>query len=250
MRITKTIALLISIALLACDSGSGLETAGATGQGGSMTRFAIYNEYLYVVDQSMLNIFNIRDKTFENVGVMQVGSGLETIFALDGRLYFGAMDGMYIFSLSQPTEPSFLFKYSHIYSCDPVFVQDSRAFVTLSNGSGCNRGLNALEIIDINDPTAPVLIQNYPMLSPRGLSIDDNLLFLCEGDNGFKVYNVSDEGNIQLLTHLTSFKAYDVIARNGVVIITGEDGIFQYRYDTATGALELMSSIPVHRSEV
>ncbi len=250
MQLIKPIILVIGAALLACESDTDSENGDSVGQGGSMTRFAVYEEYLYVVDHSTLNIFNIHDDSFEKVGEVPVDGTLETIFASNGYLYLGAMDGMYIFSLEQRAEPSFLFRYAHIISCDPVFVQANRAFVTLSTGASCNRGSNALEIIDITDPYAPVLIQNYPMLSPGGLSVDGNLLFLCEGSNGFKVYDISNEKDIQLLTHLTDFHSYDVIARNGTLIVTGEDGIFQYSYDTVTGALESLSSIPVYRAEL
>ncbi|MEJ7644954.1 MAG: hypothetical protein WKF87_10185 [Chryseolinea sp.] len=250
MRLIKTIIILVSASLLACDDSNSEQNGTATGQGGSMTRFAIQGEYLYVVDQSMLNVFNTQNDIFEKVGEVPVGGGLETIFASNGYLYLGAIDGMYIFSLADPSQPSFQFRYAHIVSCDPVFVQGNRAFVTLSSGTTCNRGANALEIIDITDPYAPVLIQNYSMTSPRGLSVDNNLLFLCEGINGFKVYDISNEQNIQLLTHLTMIHSYDVIARNGLLIITGKDGIFQYSYDRVTGSLVLRSTIPVHRSEL
>ena len=249
MRSTKLIIFLFAVAALACQDDSGSESL-TTGQGGSMTRFAIHNNYLYVVDHAQLNIFDIHDNSFERVGEVPVNLGLETIATRNEFLYLGANDGMYIYSLADPGAPSFVFKYSHIISCDPVFVQGNRAFVTLRNGGACNRGANALEIIDIANPNDPTLIENYQMQSPHGLSVDNDLLFLCEGDNGFKVFDISDEKNIQLLTHLTSFKAYDVIARNGVLIITGEDGVFQYRYDSVTGALELLSSIPVNRAEV
>jgi len=250
MRLTRIILYLFGCALLACDGESSAENGGFSGQGGSMTRFALYEQHLYVVDRLNLNIFNIGNDTFEKVGQINIGGGLETIFASNGYLYLGAMDGMYIYSLAERSQPSFLFRYQHIVSCDPVFVQGNRAFVTLSNGISCNRGANALEIIDISDPYAPVLVENYPMLSPRGLSVDGNLLFLCEGIHGFKVYDISNEKQIRLITHLTTFHSYDVIARDGIAVITGENGIFQFAYDIVTGSFEPLSSIPVHRPEL
>jgi len=250
MRLTKLILmLLLGTAIVACQGDSSADTS-ATGQGGSMTRFAILNNYLYVVDQAQINVFRVQESVFEKVGNVSVNFGLETIFARGEFLYLGANDAMYIYSLAQPELPSFIFRYSHIVSCDPVVVQGTRAYVTLSAGSFCNRGSNALEIIDISNPTSPTLVSNYPMLSPHGLAIDNNFLFLCEGENGFKVYNISNERQIGLVVHLTDFYAYDVIARNGILVITGDDGVFQYRYDQETGALEMLSKIPVNRSDV
>lgn len=239
----------MGLTVLACENSSSNENF-TTGQGGSMTRFAIQNNYLYVVDHARLNVFDITGNTFQKAGEIEVSNGLETITVLNEYLYLGANDGMYIYSLANPAAPDFVFWYSHIASCDPVFVQGNRAYVTLRNGSACNRGTNALEIIDITNPNNPALVKNYPMTSPHGLAVANNLLFLCEGDNGFKVYDISNEQELKLIAHLTVFKAYDVIARNGTVIVTGEDGVFQYHYDETTGALELLSKIEVNRQEV
>ena len=248
MRLIKVPMLVLLISMAACEGGSEMNSA-ANGQGGSMTRFVINNNYLYVVDHSEINIFNIKDNAFEKAGSVAVSIGLETIFVKGEYLYLGASDAMYIYSLAQPEVPEFIFRYSHIVSCDPVFVQGNRAYVTLRSGSFCNRGSNALEIIDISNPYEPQLISNNPMQSPHGLAVDDNLLFLCEGDNGLKVFNISNEQQIELRTHLNDLHAYDVIARNGVLFVTGENGVFQYRYDPATGTLEMLSKIPVSRPE-
>lgn len=247
MRLTKIIMmLLLAAAIVACQGDSSVD-ASTKGQSGSMTRFAINNDYLYVVDHARINVFNVHDNTFQKLGEVTVGIGLETIFVRGEYLYLGANDAMYIYSLAQPESPTFIFRYSHIISCDPVVVQGNRAYVTLRNGSFCNRGSNALEIIDISNPNSPALISNYPMLSPHGLAVDNNLLFLCEGENGLKVYDISNEQQIELVVHLKDLVAYDLIARNGILVVTGEDGVFQYRFDTGTGTLEMLSKIPVSR---
>ncbi|MEO7989240.1 MAG: hypothetical protein ABI663_06845 [Chryseolinea sp.] len=251
MPITKIIrALFYSVLLIAC-SDSGTESLdNTTGQGGSLTRFAISGNYLYVVDHNAIQVFNTQNNTFEKVNSINVNSGLETIFTKGDYLYLGAQDAMYIYGISNPESPSFIFRYSHITSCDPVIVQGNRAYVTLRSGTFCNRGSNALEILDISNPNNPTLIANYPMTSPYGLGIDENLLFICEGSSGLKVYDISNEQNIQLLKEVNDIDAYDVIPRDGLLTLTGEDGIFQYRYNTETGDVNLISTIPVTREEI
>ena len=135
MRLTKLIILaLFGVMIAACEGDSSVNSS-TTGQGGSMTRFAILNNYLYVVDHSQINVFNIQGSTFQKVGEVGVSIGLETIFARGEYLYLGANDAMYIYSLAQPEAPTFIFRYSHIVSCDPVVVQGNRAYVTLRSGS-------------------------------------------------------------------------------------------------------------------
>jgi hypothetical protein len=244
---------LVAIFLLAvfsgCENDGGMDMAGESGQGGSMARFAINGNHLYLVDHTSIKVFDITGGNFEQLDEVHVGWGMETIFARDEYLYLGARDAMYIYSLEDPVKPSFIFRYQHLVSCDPVVVQGNRAYVTLRSGSSCNRGVNALEIIDISDPYEPALIRNYPMASPHGLGVDGDLLFLCEGEEGLKVFDISDETDIALIEHRDDFFAYDVIPRQGIATVTGEDGIFQFAYGLENQISEL-SKIPVERPDL
>jgi hypothetical protein len=232
-----------------CNSDSTMVSPETIGQGGSMARFAIVESRLYIVDHSKISVFNITENSFVQLDEVIVGAGVETIFALGNYLYLGASDAMYIYSIEDRDHPKFVFRYSHIVSCDPVVVQGNRAYVTLRSGTACNRGDNALEILDISNPYAPILIANYPMISPHGLAVDDLRLFICEGKAGLKMFDISDEKDIKLLHHEQSVFAYDVIARNEVLTLTGEDGIFQYRYNQTEKSLTEISKIPVNRLE-
>jgi hypothetical protein len=202
---------------------------------------------MYLVDNSGVKVFTITSGTFALLKEVPIGFRMETIFARGEYLYMGASDGMYIYSISDPGDPTFVFRYQHIVACDPVVVQGDRAYVTLrTGGEFCNRGINSLEIIDISDPYSPTLITNYPMDSPHGLAVENNTLFLCEGESGFKVFDITDETNIKLVTHRNDFFAYDIIARDGIATVTGEDGIFQFSYEGTD--LKQISKIPVLRN--
>ena len=245
----QSVYLILFVILGSCDADVSTAGEGGIGQGGSMTRFAIQGNRMYVAGQSTIKVFDITNDNFSELNEIAVGFGLETIFAKGTYLYLGANDAMYIYSISNPDQPSFIFRYSHIVSCDPVVVQGNRAYVTMRGGTRCNAGSNALEIIDIEDPYNPKLIQNYPMESPHGLAVDGDMLFICEGEAGLKVFDINNERDIQLKEHLKDFFAYDIIARQGLATITGEDGIFQYSYGPGT-KLGLLSKIPVTRAEL
>jgi hypothetical protein len=53
-----------------------------------------------------------------------------------------------------------------------------------------------------------------------------------------------------LLEHRDDFFAYDVIAREGLATITGEDGIFQFSYGETPDEITLLSKIPVLRADL
>ncbi|NMB52627.1 MAG: hypothetical protein GX999_09890, partial [Bacteroidales bacterium] len=99
-------------------------------------------------------------------------------------------------------------------------------------GNRCTSGQNLLEVIDISSITTPYLVKSYPMFNPHGLGIDGNLLFICDGAAGLKIFDRSDPLDIinNKLAHYPDFFAFDVIPMDGVLMLVGEDGIYQYDY--------------------
>lgn len=79
------------------------------------------------------------------------------------------------------------------------------------------------------------------MKNPHGLSISGNNLFICEGDFGLKSFNASDVLKVveKLLQHLPMIKATDVIAAPNSLIVTGDDGIYQFNYSNASNLKQL-----------
>lgn len=226
------IALLIVTFSCESESSSPMSTDGG-GTGGSMARFAIVGDYLYTVDEWDLKLFNVSTATDPTlVKDIYIGFGIETIFPQENRLFIGSEIGMYIYDISFPENPSRISSYSHIYSCDPVVVEGDFVYVTLhSSGSRCGRNSNELQIVDISDPSRPFMVKSYQMVNPLGLGIDSTTLFVC--DDGLKVYDVSNVNDIQL-KHYFNINAYDVIPLDGLLMITGSDGFYQYSYANDT----------------
>ncbi|MDL5051550.1 hypothetical protein QQ054_36710 [Oscillatoria amoena NRMC-F 0135] len=54
--------------------------------------------------------------------------------------------------------------------------------------------------------------------------------------------------NIALVYQLPALHAYDAIEYSGNLIVTGEDGVFQYQINDQTGSLQHLSTIPVSRT--
>jgi hypothetical protein len=217
-----------------------------TGQGGSMARFALGPNHLYVVDTYNVKVYEINDSgSLVEKTIVQAGFGIETIFIRGEDLFLGANDAMYRYSITDPEIPKFVSRYDHIISCDPVVVNGNYAYVTLRIDVSCRAaGQDALEIIDISNPSSPQLVKSYAVTTPYGLGIDGNTLFLCEGNNGLKIFDVTNPTSISLIKHYPSINSYDVIPRWGTLIMTGADGIFQYDY-TDLSDVRLLSHIAV-----
>lgn len=200
---------------------------------GSTSRFAIDRDALYIVDQSSLRVFNVSNAAAPAAsGSSSIGWNIETIFAYDKHLYIGTSTGMQIFNLNNPFAPQHDATFAHALSCDPVVVQGHYAYVTLHSGSTCNNSVNELEVVDVTNTTAPTIVSTYTMHSPRGLSLDGTALFICDGDEGLKVFDAADVHNIgsHQLGTFSNIQSQDVIAWNKTLLMIGSDGLYEYDY--------------------
>lgn len=201
------------------------------GQGGSMARFKIVDDYLYAVDSHNINIFNISDlsnpKDLEDV---QAGFDIETIFNYGSHLFLGSMRGMYIYDISNPEIPVFVSEFQHGTACDPVVVDGNYAYVTLRGGNWCGATESGLFIVDISNISRPELKTQYPMDGPYGLGIKGDKLFVCDGKSGLKVYNKTDVDNLKMLNHFKNVVTFDVIPLDRTLLMVGDATLYQYEY--------------------
>jgi hypothetical protein len=210
---------------------SSAPTTSTTGQGGSLARFKIVDDYLYAVDFHSINIFNISDlDSPKTLGPVSAGFDIETIFNQGHYLFLGSMSGMFIYDISTPDVPTYVSEFQHGTACDPVVVDGDYAYVTLRGGNACGATDSGLFIIDISNIAKPVLQKEYPMDEPYGLGIKDEKLFICDGDSGLKVYDKTDVDNLVQLNHFKDINTFDVIPLENTLLMTGKDVIYQYKY--------------------
>lgn len=229
------------------SSNAGGNGSNGPGVAGSFARFSIVNNRLYSIDNYQLHSFDITNPA-QPINMNQpvsVGWNVETIFPYKDFLFFGSQNGMIVYSISNPNEPTYVSELQHFRGCDPVVVQDDIAYVTLRNGNPtCGGFENQLDIIDVSDIYDPELIKSYDMHNPHGLGIDENTLFLCDGEDGLKVYDVEDSNDIDELEHYKNIDTYDVIPLEDYLFMIGSDGFRLYDYSDLDD-IHLLSTIPV-----
>ncbi len=156
---------------------------------------------------------------------------------------------MYIYDNTDPSSPKYLSEFVHARACDPVFVQGNTAYVTLSEGNFCANFTNQLDVIDVTDILDPKLVKSYDMYRPKGLSVYDNKLFLCDDKAGLKIYDVTDKEAISSnkLASVQGNTFIEVIHISPTEILAiGPDGIFQYDVGDASSPM-LLSPIEVEK---
>ncbi|HEX2977079.1 MAG TPA: hypothetical protein VHO68_14170 [Bacteroidales bacterium] len=206
-------------------------SSGGVGIGGSMARFGIKDNTLYLVDNNKLSFYDITSpKNPVKAGDNYPGWSIETMFITGNNMFLGTTSGMVIIDITSSRNPVRIANYSHVRSCDPVVVEDTLAYVTLRSGTTCGGSVNSLEVINLKNKVSPQLVISYPMTSPYGLGKNGNLLFVCEGSFGLKIYDASNPRTItsHLLYGYQDIKAFDVIPIGTLLVMIGDDGLYQY----------------------
>lgn len=223
------------------------KSSSPVGKGGSMARFAIAGQHLYTVSYSDLNVFDISsvmNPTFSNTVQLNNNGQIETIFPLEHKLFIGSQSGMFIYNISNASQPQKEGEFGHVRSCDPVIADGDYAYVTLRSGSACQGFTNQLDILQLNDFTNPKLIKSYPLYNPHGLSKDGDLLFICDGKNGLKVFDASDASDLKLIKYIEMSETYDVIASGHIALVVAKDGLYQFDYSNPDD-IHLLSKIGI-----
>lgn len=237
-----------SFMAMANSSGASSGVSGSgVGIGGSMARFGIKDKVLYVVDKNTLKVFDITNKiTPIKINDFNPGWNVETMFLTANKMFLGTTTGMVIFDITNPTSPVSLSFFRHARSCDPVIVDDTLAYVTLRTGTNCGGNLNTLDVVNIKNISLPKIVMSYGLTNPHGLGKDGDLLFICDGSAGLKVFNASDPKNItsNLIYTYPNIRAYDVIPIGKLLVLIGDDGLYQYNYSNVKN-ITLLSSILV-----
>ncbi|SFD12331.1 LVIVD repeat-containing protein [Algibacter pectinivorans] len=202
-----------------------------TGVGGSLARFQIVNKYLYAVgnyEMAIFNIQNLKEPVLENT--TYAGWNIETMFQADGYLYLGSTNGMYIYTLDNPKLPEYVSEFTHWEGCDPVVVDGDYAYLTLRGGNACGQLESVLEVIDISDKATPTLAKRYTLENPYGLGVKENMLYVCDGTAGLKLFKRETPKDLVLVNTLKDAQAKDVIPLEESLLMIGNNTLYQYEY--------------------
>ena len=210
------------------EGTSSADAASGTGKGGSMARFTISGNYLYLADWNTLRIYDITDPSspIEKPQV-SVGFGVETIFPYKDKLFIGAVTGMYIYSITNPAAPVKLGSALHMRSCDPVVSNDTISYVTL-RGNNCGTAESGLYIYDIKNISTPSLVKLLPLSSPYGLGLVDSVVFVCRGNDGLSAVNIKKPTDPKIIYTKNDGVYWDVIPYNNLLICYVNTGILIY----------------------
>ena len=213
-----------------------------------MASFTIINNHLYTVNAASLYTIDITNpQSPQQSSTKALGWGIETIYPFQNKLFIGSRNGMFIYDVSNPSNPVAQGQFRHANSCDPVIADGQYAYVTLRNGNTCNTTLNELNVVDVSNLSSPQLKARHNLTNPHGLAKDGNVLLICDGKDGLKIYNANSPLDLKLLTKVSGLETFDVIAMNNKAIVVAKDGLYQYDYSNPASPT-LLSKLEVTKN--
>jgi hypothetical protein len=215
----------------ALSNSSAQSMAKATaGIAGSMSRFNIVSNYLYAVNKASLVVFDITNQVKpQKVNTVPVGWEIETIYPFQDKLFIGSTTGMFIFDISNAAAPAYVSSVTHIRRCDPVITDGKYAYVTLRAGTICGGTVESqMQVLDVTTMSRPVLAKTYSLDNPYGLGKTGNLLWVCDGKAGLKVYDATDPLQMTVKYQFKNLEAFDVIPLGNKIIVSAKEGIVQF----------------------
>ena len=158
----------------ASSSSTGSNAGSGTGVAGSMAKMVILTNFLYTISDSHdLSILDVSNAASPGPAKpFFAGYDLETIYPFQNKLFLGSKEGVFIYDISNPTQPAKQGVFTHGNACDPVIADENYAYVTLHAGTSCGGASNELDVVNVQDLQNPVLVKTYPMTKPEGLSKD------------------------------------------------------------------------------
>ena len=223
------------------ESGNSADAANSgSGTGGSLAKFTIAGNSLYLVDDISLKVFNISNPANAVLrNTVSLRFGVETIYSYKDKLFIGSRDGMYIYSVADPDVPVLLGEARHTRSCDPVVANDSFAFVTLRGNQPCGPAEDGLYIYNIKNLLVPSLVNKHLMPTPHGLGIRDSILYVCQKDNGMSIFNISNPASPVLRRKIADKVFEDVICYGDLLICYVSTGLALYDISNATDPVSI-----------
>lgn len=208
----------------------------------STAHFALSDHYLYAAINHYVNIIDLSGEKPDKVANSVYVGNIETLLPYRDKLFLGTPTGLVIYSIEEPQRPVYFSQIPHVYSCNPIAIENDWAYVTVRSGNLCGQDTNELIVIDISNTKQPQTLASYKMHNPKGLCIDQGSLFLC--DDGLKIFQTDrPEALTNGLLHFKEISGNNVISFHNTLMLIAENGLYQYDYSDRN--IRFVSVIPI-----
>ncbi len=101
----------------------------------------------------------------------------------------------------------------------------TNSFVTLHSGTFCGNDLNVLQVYNTTDLNNPILIHSRNLTYPKGLSLYNDYLFVC--DDVIKIFDIQNPAE-PVLVNTIDKNCFDIIINQNTFYAIGENALYRY----------------------
>lgn len=210
----------------------------SNGTSGTVNRVTVAHDRVYIINRTDLAILNNEGSQLQKVdnNFSFFGWDMETVFPYEDKLFIGSRSSMDIYDVTDADQPQHVYNFQHATSCDPVLADQEAAYVTLRTAdfSPCPGDINALVTLDITELNRPTQTSEVTMESPYGMTLIGDKLYVAEGEQGLKIFDVSDRHNPTILETVRDVQAYDILAhptKENLILVATPQGLSQFEVD-------------------
>lgn len=190
----------------------------------------------YLADISGLQIFDISNPLIPAfIGRYDTVLKVEAVHGSGDLVYAGGEGGFSIIDVSNPKLPKLRGKCAINEWAVGVFVSGTRAYV-----NSYRLGKINLEIINVSDPTAPLLTGKYGLVEGTGVYVSEDMAYVAGGRSGLVILNVSNEKAPEFVSSCATSDGFTSGYANSVYI----DGPLAYVTDIYSGLAIINISSP------
>ncbi len=210
------------------------------------------NDFLYQVEADFLSTFDISAPNNINlVDEKRLNSRIESLVTFGEVLFISSGGSLIAFKINNSGIPEEDNKVSlNMFSnqqteCDPVIIKDNIAYVALADYSGssnaCQRfeSNNELRIYNIETFVSPTLLSLTQLSDIKDIATYNDLLFVSDGSNGFKIFDKSELTELIELYHFSETPTKDVIVNNDMLLVVGLTELIQYDFSDISNVREV-----------
>jgi hypothetical protein len=93
--------------------------------------------------------------------------------------------GLKLFDVSDPTDPKRIGSHPSYFFQSAIVTNNDIAYVA--------GGIGGAEVVDISNPRLPRLVWRQELSEVRGVHVDDDYLYLADGNDGFRIYSLDNK---------------------------------------------------------
>lgn len=211
--------------------------------------FAEYRDLLFVNTFNSLYTIRLSEKEpTKNDEVANSYFFCESIFTYKDFLFLRSPTSTYITPSKLPINHDQIVYTNNINLESYIDISNDLLFSTYTQHkylSSVHSQTHQLLVYDISNGNISDEIASYALTSPKGLAIENEILFIC--DDGLKVFQVQQTGEltIDLLTHYkTIHGGKPTFLGKNTLLLIADDGLYQYDYSNLK-EIKLLSKLSV-----